>query len=50
MTHAWQARHRLQSRTEYQAEFNNLFNPGFRLIDVSGYGVNGVDHYATVWE
>ena len=50
MVHAWQSRHRLQSCTEYEAEFENLVNQGYRLIDVSGYGVNGTEHYAAIWE
>lgn len=49
MAHPWQARHGLTS-AQYQADFDSLVARGFRLIDVNGYAVNGVDHYAAVWE
>ncbi|PVF93072.1 hypothetical protein CPB86DRAFT_790514 [Serendipita vermifera] len=48
-TSAWVARHGLTS-AQYQQEFNNLTGQGYRLSDVSGYGVNGVDYYAAIFE
>jgi hypothetical protein len=48
-TSAWVARHGLTS-AQYQQEFNNLTGQGYRLSVVSGYGVNGVDYYAAIWE
>lgn len=49
MNPAWQARHDLPL-TQYQTEFDALVGQGFRLLDVDGYSINGVDHYATIWE
>jgi CubicO group peptidase (beta-lactamase class C family) len=49
MASAWQARHGLTAE-QYQATFDALLSQGFRLIDVCGYGVGGVDRYAAVWE
>ncbi|WP_139488400.1 serine hydrolase [Brevibacillus dissolubilis] len=49
MAYAWQARHGLTA-AQYQATFNSLVSQGYRLIDVSGYGVGGVDRYDAVWE
>jgi CubicO group peptidase (beta-lactamase class C family) len=49
MTSAWIGRH-IQKAAEYQSEFNVLEPQGFRLLDLNGYGINGVDHFATVWE
>lgn len=45
----WQSRHGLSS-VQYQETFNQLFNEGFRLVQVSGYSVNGEDRYAAIWE
>lgn len=45
----WQARHGLTS-AQYQQEFNKLSAQGYRLVEVSGYGVGGTDYYAAVWE
>ena len=45
---AWQARHRLTAG-EYQQTFDELGAQGYRLIDVSGYAINGEDHYAGIW-
>ncbi|MBE8987627.1 hypothetical protein [Nostoc sp. LEGE 12450] len=45
---AWQARHGLTS-AQYQATFDKLVGEGYRLVDVSGYGVNGQDRYAAIW-
>ncbi|MCE5173495.1 serine hydrolase [Paenibacillus profundus] len=49
MAYAWQARHGLSS-AQYQAEFNSLLSQGYRLIDINGYSVGGVDRYAAIWE
>ncbi|HEY5802025.1 MAG TPA: hypothetical protein VIT92_17510 [Burkholderiaceae bacterium] len=46
---AWQARHGL-SGIEYQQAFDSLTRQGYRLTDVSGYGVAGQDRYAAIWE
>jgi hypothetical protein len=46
---AWVARHGLSS-AEYQATFDDLVGKGYRLVDVSGYNVNGQDKYAAIWE
>ncbi|MEH2097948.1 hypothetical protein [Nostoc sp.] len=45
---AWQARHGLTS-AQYQATFDKLVGEGYRLVDVSGYDVNGQDRYAAIW-
>ncbi|MEZ5853426.1 MAG: hypothetical protein R3D67_01270 [Hyphomicrobiaceae bacterium] len=45
----WIARHGLSSAA-YQAEFNKLVGQGYRLTQVSGYGVGGQDRYAAIWE
>ncbi len=45
----WQARHGLTS-AQYQQAFNDLVGQGFRLVQVSGYGVGGQDFYAAIWE
>ncbi|CAG8714577.1 6526_t:CDS:1 [Acaulospora colombiana] len=46
---AWSARHGLTS-AQYQQEFNTMTAQGYRPTVVSGYGVNGVDYYAAIWE
>src|SRR6266540_4351435 len=46
---AWVARHGLSS-SEYQGQFDNLVDQGYRLTDVSGYAVNGQALYAAIWE
>lgn len=48
-TSAWVARHGLTS-SAYQQEFNRLVGLGYRLTQVSGYAVRGVDFYAALWE
>lgn len=45
----WLARHGLTPE-EYQRLFDELVPQGWRLIDVSGYGSNGQDRYACLWE
>ncbi len=45
----WVARHGLSS-AQYQQEFDNLVGQGFRLVQVSGYEMNGSDHYAAIWD
>ncbi|HKP95731.1 MAG TPA: serine hydrolase [Fibrobacteria bacterium] len=42
------ARHGL-TNAQYQTEFNNLANAGYRLKHVSGYTVNNQDFYAAIW-
>ncbi|PEQ33273.1 serine hydrolase [Bacillus thuringiensis] len=49
MAYAWQARHGLTSN-QFQIEFNSLLSLGYRLVDISGYGVSGVDRYSAIWE
>jgi hypothetical protein len=46
---AWEARHGLTS-AQYQDTFDKLVGEGYRLVDVSGYSVNGQDRYAAIWE
>jgi hypothetical protein len=46
---AWQARHGLTSE-QYQQAFDELLDQGFRPVCVSGYGVDGQDLYAAIWE
>ncbi|AFY91960.1 hypothetical protein [Chamaesiphon minutus] len=46
---AWVARHGLTS-AQYQAEFDKYVAQGYRLVQVSGYGVNGQDRYAAIWD
>ena len=46
---AWQARHGLGA-AQYQDTFNDLVAQGYRLIDVSGYVLDGEDRYAAIWE
>lgn len=46
---AWVARHGLTS-SGYQSQFNYWTSRGYRLTWVQGYGVNGVDYYAAIWE
>ncbi|AFY34989.1 hypothetical protein [Calothrix sp. PCC 7507] len=45
---AWVARHGLTS-AQYQAAFDQFVGQGYRLVDVSGYDVNGQDRYAAIW-
>ncbi|MFN6462118.1 MAG: hypothetical protein RMZ41_009760 [Nostoc sp. DedVER02] len=45
---AWEARHGLTS-DQYQATFDKLVGEGYRLVDVSGYDVNGQGRYAAIW-
>jgi cytochrome c biogenesis factor len=46
---AWVARHGMSS-AQYQAEFDKYVAQGYRLVQVSGYGVNGKDYYAAIWD
>jgi uncharacterized ParB-like nuclease family protein len=46
---AFVARHGL-TNAGYQAAFDQAVGQGFRLRKVSGYGVNGQDFYAAIWE
>lgn len=45
----WLARH-VQSAEQYQADIDGLPGQGFRLLDLNAYSINGVEHFATVWE
>lgn len=49
MAYAWQARHGLTA-AQYQETFDSLVFQGYRLIDVNGYSINGIDRYAAIWE
>ncbi len=46
---AWTARIGL-SPAEFQKEFNLRLRQGYRLTDISGYGVGKEDNYAAIWE
>ena len=46
---AWQARHGLTGE-QYQQTFDQLVSQGYRLVHVSGYGVNGQALYAAIFE
>jgi hypothetical protein len=46
---AWVARHGLTS-AQYQAAFDQFVSQGYRLVDVSGYEVNGQARYAAIWD
>lgn len=43
------SRHGLTS-AQYQAEFNTHVANGYRLVNVCGYNVGGIDYYAAIWE
>ena len=45
----WAARHGLTAR-QYQREFDDLTDEGYRLAHVSGYSVGGASRYAAIWE
>jgi CubicO group peptidase (beta-lactamase class C family) len=49
LANPWVARHGL-SGAEYQAEFNKWTGQGYRLEQVSGYGVGAQVFYAAIWE
>jgi CubicO group peptidase (beta-lactamase class C family) len=46
---AFIARHGI-SAADYQAQFDEAGSQGFRLVDVSGYEVNGEPRYTGIWE
>ena len=46
---AWEARHNLTSQ-EFQARFDALASKGYRLRDVSGYTIDGVQRFTGIWE
>ena len=46
---AWRARHGLGA-AQYQSEFDQFVQQGFRLRNISGYTVQGQDLYAALWE
>lgn len=43
------ARHNMTAAV-YQSEFQKHSNNGYRLTDVNGYEVNGVEQYAAIWK
>ena len=45
----WQARHGLTAE-QYQQTFDELNSQGYRLIQVCGYGSDGTDRFAAIWE
>jgi CubicO group peptidase (beta-lactamase class C family) len=45
----WVARHGMTG-AEYQGEFTNLRDQGYRLTWVNGYSVAGTTRYAAIWE
>lgn len=45
---AFVARHRMTS-DEYQTYFDKYSGGGYKLMDVSGYELNGTDYYAAFW-
>ena len=49
VSNAYIARHGL-SGADYQREFEKHTQNGYRLTHISGYGVNGKDFYAAIWE
>ncbi len=46
---AWEAHHGMTS-AQYQQTFNQLVGQGYRLVNVSGYSVNGQALYAAIFE
>src|SRR5215213_3879269 len=46
---AWSARHGMSSR-EYQAEFDARIKEGYRLVEVSGYSVDGQPQFAAIFD
>lgn len=46
---AWVARHGMTS-AQYQAEVNKYVAQGYRITVVSGFGLNGIDYYAALFE
>jgi CubicO group peptidase (beta-lactamase class C family) len=49
MASAWIARHGMTS-DQYQTEFDQLVDQGYRLMWVSGYGVGRSASYAALWQ
>ena len=45
---AFVAHHRMTSE-QYQSYFDQYIAQGYRLVDVSGYTVNGIANYAAIW-
>lgn len=45
----WVARHDM-SASEYQQEFDDLTKEGYRLVEISGYGLADQDFYAAIWQ
>ncbi len=45
----WEAHHRMTS-DQYQGQFDQLVDQGYRLVWVSGYGVGTAAYYAALWQ
>lgn len=45
----WYANHDMDG-DQYQAEYDSMSAQGWRLRRVSGYSIDGVDYYASIWE
>ena len=45
---AFVARHGIDGGA-YQSEFDTWVGQGYRLVDVSGFELDGADHYAAIW-
>src|SRR4051812_8618974 len=44
----WEARHAMTS-AQYQTQFDNLSQKGFRVKSISGYTRNGQEMYEALW-
>ncbi|RBQ16100.1 serine hydrolase [Spongiactinospora rosea] len=49
MAYAWQTRH-VQTAADYQTLVDTLRPQNYRPLDVNGYSINGVPHFASIWE
>jgi hypothetical protein len=45
----WTGSHRLD-RDQHQQLFTDLVAKGYRPVQVCGYAINDIDHYAAIWE
>ncbi len=45
----WSSNHDMDG-DQYQAEYDSMSTQGWRLRRVSGYSIDGVDYYASIWE
>jgi hypothetical protein len=48
-TYDWVARHGLTA-DQYRQEYDTYTSQGYRLVVVSGYGIDSVDYYTALWE